>query len=95
MASADAEAATAAILECFREPGFATVCVKKVVDESPDARVLFIEMPLAAAAMTAKLMAQTADRPPDQRFRSFTTRIRALKKDEVAQVSMCYKALMS
>lgn len=87
MSQADAEAAAAAILDAFREPGFASVCVKKAVEEAPDAKALFIELPLAAASMTAKLMAQTADRPPDQRFKPFVTRIRALKADDVAKVS--------
>lgn len=85
-AAAAAGAAAALLMDAFSEPGFATVCVKKAAEDAPDARALFIEMPLAATEMTAKLMAQTADRPPDQRFRPFVTRIRALKADEIAKV---------
>lgn len=85
MSQADAEGAAAALTRCFGEPGFAQVCVRKVLEEVPDAKALFLEMPLAAATMTTKLMEQTADRPPEQRFRPFVARIRALKADDVAK----------
>ena len=88
MSQSDAAAAAASLLATLAEPAFRQSCVQKAVSENAGARALFVELPLAAAVLTGKMMAMTVDRPPEQRFKPILMRLRVLPEAEVAQVSV-------
>ena len=92
-APADPATAAASLLETLREPAFRDLMAVAVGDNA-NARALFIELPLAAAVLTGKMMGMTQDRPPEQRFKPIMTRLRVLSEAEIAEVRVFQLSLL-